>query len=482
MPDLDEIRNRLERHGQLHLLRYYDDLTGPQQTSFLEQIDAVDFDELDQLIARHVRVRGELALPEHIEPPQIVPAVPKDAETESLHAEGRRRGEELIAAGKVAAFIVAGGQGTRLGYEGPKGCFNATPVAHKPLFQVFAEQILAAGRRAGVPVPWYIMTSPINDVPTKAFFRQHKYFGLEEKDVFFLVQGTMPAIAFDGKLLLAQKDSLALNPDGHGGSFSALRKSGALDDMAGRGVELLSYFQVDNPLVRVLDPLFLGLHDLRGAEMSAKCLAKRDPMERLGNFCLADGKVTVIEYSDLPEELARATTADGHLRFSAGSIAIHVLSRSFAERLTAGGGCDLPFHRADKKAAHIDESGRYVEPDEPNAVKLERFIFDAMPLAGETVILETLRAEECSPVKNAEGPDSPATSLHDQVRRAAEWLETAGIHVPRDADGQVVAAIEISPLFADSAEELAARVDGNLEITTGQSVYLGSRGQTGGLR
>ena len=353
---------------------------------------------------------------------------------------------------------------------------------HKPLFQLFAEQCLAASARWGVSIPWYIMTSHANDVATRAFFRQHKFFGLSPDDVFFLIQGTMPAIGFDGKILLGEKGSLALSPDGHGGSLKALRVSGALEDMDRRGVELISYFQVDNPLVRCLDPLFIGLHDLRQAEMSAKALPKRDPMEKLGNFCLVDGKTTVIEYSDMPEDLARQTNEDGRLRFGAGSIAIHILSRSFVERLTSAQGASLPFHRAEKKVPYVNESGELVTPAEPNAVKLEMFVFDALPLARETVILETRRSEEFSPIKNSEGEDSPATSLHDQIRRAASWLEAAGISVPRDANGQVAAVLEISPLFADSAEELKRNVDPDLTIGTGQSLYLGSRGQTGGLR
>ncbi|MHC4294373.1 MAG: UTP--glucose-1-phosphate uridylyltransferase, partial [Planctomycetota bacterium] len=287
-----------------------------------------------------------------------------------------------------------------------------------------------------------------------------------------LVQGTVPAIDFDGKLLLGKKGRVATSPDGHGGSLLALHTSGALEDMASRGVELISYFQVDNPLVRCIDPLFLGLHDLRGAEMSAKVLPKRDPTERLGNVCVVDGKLTVIEYSDMPEDLARECTEDGHLRFSAGSTAIHVLSRSFVERLTTGGKSGLPFHRAEKKVPYVDETGRIVQPDAPNAVKLEMFVFDALPLARETLVLETIRSEEFSPIKNAEGADSLATSLHDQNRRAAQWLEDAGITVPRDADGQIAAAVEISPLFADSAGALARKVDSSLKISPGQSLYL----------
>jgi len=475
MADLATIRERLDRPGQSHLLAFYEQLSDPRQAALLNQLAALDLDWLDQLTEQYVRNRPSYDLAGEIEPPEIVPAKPADAETQQRHRDARRRGEQLIAAGKVAAFVVAGGQGTRLGCEGPKGCIEATPISHKPLFQVFAEQILAAGRRAGVAIPWYVMTSPENDVATRAFFRQRNTFGLAPDDVQFLVQGTMPAIGFDGKLLLAGPGKLAVSPDGHGGSLTALRASGALDDMAARGVELISYFQVDNPLVRCVDPLLLGLHDLGAAEMSAKCLPKRDPMEKLGNFCRVDGKVTVIEYSDMPEPLARATTDDGQLRFSAGSIAIHVLSRSFVERLTpAGARCQLPLHRAEKVVPHLDEAGRPVEPAEPNAVKLETFVFDAMPLASRTVILETLRVEEFSPIKNASGPDSLNTSLYDQVRRAAAWLEQAGIAVPRDADGAVAAAIEISPLYADSAEALAEKAEADLVITPGQNLYLGA--------
>jgi UDP-N-acetylglucosamine/UDP-N-acetylgalactosamine diphosphorylase len=482
MADIESIRTTLRGHGQEHLLQFADELPAAQRDTLLDQIASIDFGQFDRWVAEYVKGKPVFQAPSDIQPPTIFPAKPAEPAAQKLFESARAEGERLLAAGKVAAFVVAGGQGTRLGYEGPKGCLEATPVAHKPLFQVFAEQVLAASRRTGGTVPWYVMTSPANDVATRAFFRQNKFFGLEAKNVFFFVQGAMPAIGLDGKILLADKGSLALSPNGHGGSLLAMRTSGALDDMATRGVELISYFQVDNPLVRCLDPLFLGLHSLEGAEMSAKCLPKRDPMERLGNFCVVDGRVTVIEYSDMPESLATATAPDGRLRFSAGSIAIHVLSRSFVERLTAGGPCRLPLHRAEKKVPHIDASGRPVKPEKPNAVKLEMFVFDAMPVAKKTVILETQRREEFSPVKNASGEDSLATSLHDQVRRSAAWLEAAGVKVPRDADGQVAAALEISPLCADSLEALRGKVDPAIEIAAGQSVYFGDRGQVGGAR
>ncbi len=473
MAEIESVRATLEACGQGHLLQYYDELGPPQAAAMLDQLAAIDFHQLAELIEKYLRPAPALPVSSDIEPPKTVPAKPVDEIAAAQYQAASERGRQLIAEGKVAAFVVAGGQGTRLNYEGPKGCFQATPVTKKPLFQIFAEQILAASQ-SGRAVPWYIMTSPDNDVATKAFFRRHNYFGLGGEGVFFLVQGVMPAIGLDGKVLLAAKDKVATSPNGHGGALSAMRDSGALGDMADRGVELISYFQVDNPLVPVLDPLFIGLHDLAGAEMSAKCLPKRNPMEKLGNFCVVDGKVTVIEYTDMPEELAAATTEDGRLRFSAGSIAIHILSRSFVHRLTEGGRCPLPYHRAEKKVPFLDDSGNTIKPDKPNAVKLEMFIFDALPPAKETVILETRRSEEFSPIKNAEGQDSPATSLHDQVRRAAKWLGQAGIKVPRDADGQVAAAIEISPLFARSAEELAAKVDPQLMIAPGQNLYLGT--------
>lgn len=479
--DLSTAKALLTQHHQEHVLRFFESLPPAEQSALLEQIAEIDFDELDRLIARYLQ--AEPVLPRgRIEPAATVPSRTADPAMADRKNKAFALGESLIRQGKVAAFVVAGGQGTRLGYEGPKGCLPATPVQKKPLFQVFAEQVLSANRRYGTTIPLYVMTSPANDVVTRSFFRQHRHFGLDAKDVFFLVQGTMPAFDFEGRILMESKSRLALSPNGHGGSLLALRKSGALADMARRGVEYISYFQVDNPLVRVIDPLFIGLHAMDQADMSAKVLPKREPLEKLGNVCMVDGKVTVIEYSDMPEELARATTEDGRLRFSAGSIAIHILGRQFVERLT-GGGLELPWHRAQKKVAFVDEDGQVVKPAEPNAVKLEMFVFDALPLARNVVVLETLRSEEFSPIKNASGEDSLASSLHDQIRRAAAWLELSGVRVPRDADGQVAAALEISPLFASSQQELAEKVtDLHLTIASGDNVYLGSRGLAGGLK
>ncbi|HET6429439.1 MAG TPA: UDPGP type 1 family protein [Phycisphaerae bacterium] len=472
MASLASVKELLNRHGQRHLLAFYGELPRPQRQGLLKQIASIDFVRLDALIRSHVLVKPPVHIPEDLQPAPIRPACPADEATRSAYAEGRRAGERLIADGKVAATVVAGGAGTRLGFDGPKGCLAVTPVKRKSLFRVFAEQILATSRRYGSAVPWYVMTSPDNDAATREFFDEHEFFGLPPADVFFFTQGQMPAIDAKGRILLAEKDRIAWSPDGHGGSLSALRNSGALDDMARRGVEHISYFQVDNPLVRCVDPLFIGLHAAAGAGMSAKALPKREPTEKVGNFCLADGKVTVIEYSDLPEELAYATNDDGRLRFNAGSIAIHVLSRTFVEELTQGGSCRLPFHRAEKAVPYVDPAGNKVTPETPNAFKLEMFIFDAIPLAEAAVVLETVRSEEFSPVKNASGHDSVATCLHDQIRRAADWLETVGITVPRDAERDFAAAVEISPLFALEPGDLIGKIDPAMTIRPEQEVYL----------
>jgi len=274
-------------------------------------------------------------------------------------------------------------------------------------------------------------------------------------------------------VLLGEKDSLALSPDGHGGSLRALHRSGALEDMRHRGVEHMSYFQVDNPLVHCIDPLFLGLHDLTGSEMSSKTIPKAGPLEKVGNFVSAGGVVQVIEYSDLPESLANQRNPDGSLRFNEGSIAIHALRVSFVERLNTGT-LSLPWHRAEKKVPFVDVQGNNVKPERPNAVKLEQFVFDAIPLAKNAMVYTTERAEEFSPVKNAEGVDSPATCRRDQIRRAARWLREAGVEVPA-REGEPDAVLEISPLYATSAEQLRRRKP-TLRIAPGTSVYLGAEG------
>lgn len=471
-PRLADAQRTLEAHGQSHVLAFWNDLTAQQRGHLLAQIEDIDFEQLDELIEQYVRHDATAAIPEDLEPAPYYanePGGQYDAES------FRSRGEELIAAGRVAAFTVAGGQGTRLGWRGPKGTFPGTPVTGKPLFRVFAEQIRAAERRYGVTIPWYLMTSPLNDADTRAFFQDNNFFGLKRMNVFMFPQGTMPSLALpDGKLMLAEQHALAVNPDGHGGSIKALRASGAVEDMRARGIEHISYFQVDNPLVNVIDPLFIGLHAEApdsSAQISSKMVAKAYPEEKVGVFCRSGGRTIVIEYSDLPDELAQQRDEHGELMFNAGSIAIHIMSVAFVEKLTENPHhFGLPFHRAVKKVPYIDpESGDRVEPEAPNAVKLETFVFDALPLAERSIVYETLREQEFAPIKNADGVDSPQTSYQLQSDLFGSWLERAGLNVPRDGDGHVEARIEISPLTADQPEalrdaELPERIDPGGEI------------------
>jgi UDP-N-acetylglucosamine/UDP-N-acetylgalactosamine diphosphorylase len=449
----DRARKTLDAVGQSHLLNFYPELDAAGRGGLLDQIESQDWPALAELVETHVKKQPELHLPSRIEPAECFPAAPS-GEDKWKAAEARKFGEHLIKLGRVAAFVVAGGQGTRLGWDAPKGTFPATPISGKPLFQLFAESIMKTQRKYNAAVPWYVMTSPQNDAPTRAFFKEHRFFGLNPKDVLFFPQGTLPSFSLDGKVLLERPGQIALNPDGHGGSLRAIKISGALDDMNHRGIQQISYFQVDNPLVSCVDPLFIGLHAQAGAEMSSKMALKVGPLEKVGNFCRADGRVCVIEYSDLPNELAEQRNPDGSLKFNAGSLAIHVIDKDFVERLNQGR-FGLPYHRAVKKVPHIDAAtGAAVTPDKPNAVKLETFVFDALALCEKSIVLETKREEEFGPIKNAEGADSAVTSKQLQSDRAARWLAAAGVQVPKRADGTFDATIELSPLTAIEAADL----------------------------
>jgi len=468
---IEVIARKLAKHDQSHLLRFIDQLNEPKREQLLEDIESLDLHLQDDLVQRYVRCVPEIKLPAEILPAGVYPACCPE-QLRKKYQKARDYGRELIAAGKAAAFTVAGGQGTRLNYDGPKGNFPATPIRCKSLFQVFAEGIMATQRRYDCTVAWYIMTSPTNHQETIRIFQDYDYFGLDPQNIMFFSQGMMPSFDMAGKILLSEPHHLAMSPDGHGGSLRALYKSGALADMARRGVEQISYFQVDNPQVYVIDPLFIGLHSLDGAQMSSKAVTKAGPLERVGNFTLVDGRVTVIEYSDLPEELAQKKNQDGRLAFEFGSIAVHVISRTFVEKLNQRG-FSLPWHRAVKRVPFIDEKGRLVEPVEPNAVKLENFVFDALPLAEKSIILEVDRTEQFAPIKNNTGEDSPASSMKLQSDRAARWLTAAGVNLPRKPDGTIDAVIEISPLFALDAEELSGKGRQLPTIKPGDKVYLG---------
>ena len=469
-----ELEKSIIDAGQEHLLRYIPGLSAEELDSFCNQLAAVNWGQIPELAEKYVLNRPEISIPDDLTPAKFYPLKPADAATEELYSAADAKGVELLKAGKVCCLTVAGGQGTRLGFDGPKGTYPIGPVSKRTLFSYFAQSIARASEKYGAPVNWYIMTSPINREATENYFRAENFFGLKEENVFFFTQGTMPAFGLDGKLLLSSKSSLALSPDGHGGTLLALRKSGALDKMIADGCEYISYFQVDNPLVPVVDPRFIGLHYLENSEMSAIMLCKTNPYEKLGNFCVSGGRTMIIEYSDLPDELAVKRNADGSLAFVAGSPAIHVLSRTFVEKLTSGGTLQLPWHRADKKIASLDENGTLVTPDSPNGVKLESFIFDALPLAEKVMILEGDRAEVFAPTKNATGVDSAESCREMLTARNARRLVLAGVEIPYTADGKVDAVIELSPrCVLDDADAVAlVKESGLKKIFSGQVVAL----------
>ena len=448
----------LLKHGQKRIADVWEKSSGAARAKLEKQIESIDFDELDRLIAEYVKKKPETQIPADLAPAPFFPLTPADDKQAEYYRTAETKGRELLAEGKVAMLVVAGGQGTRLGFDGPKGTYPICPVTGKTLFQYFAEEIGRVAEKYGHAIPWYIMTSELNDAATREFFAAHGNFGLPQGSVRFFTQGTMPAIGYDGQLLPAAADSLALSPNGHGGTLLALRKSGALDEMKREGVEYISYFQVDNPLAPLADPLFLGLHCLEKSRMSARMLPKTNAFEKLGNFCLSGGRIHIIEYSDLPDELAQRRNPDGSLAFLAGSPAIHVISRDFVEELTATGRLELPWHRADKKVPYIDERGESVKPAEPNAVKLESFIFDALPLAEKAMILEGCRAEHFAPTKNQTGVDSAESCRAMMCVRDARRLELAGLKVPRKPDGSPDCLVEISLRLVCDDQDAALRI------------------------
>jgi UDP-N-acetylglucosamine/UDP-N-acetylgalactosamine diphosphorylase len=469
-PSYDVLRQRAADFDQQHLFHYWDALDADQRALLLGDVARIDFATVRRLAEQGA---DPVAIPERerIAAPDVFPPEPDDARR-SHYEQARERGRALIAQSKVAAMVVAGGQGTRLGFDQPKGMFPVGPVSNKTLFQLFAEHLRATQARYDCALPWYVMTSEATDAATRAYFAKENHFGLDPGEVTFFQQGVMPAVDADGRILLADRYRVALSPNGHGGSLAALADRGVLDDLARRGVTVLSYFQVDNPLVAPVDPLFIGLHDLEQSQMSSIAVPKADDLEKVGNFVTVDGKLQVIEYSDLPDELARAKNPDGSRMLNSGSVAIHLLCPDFVRTLTGGGGVEMPWHVARKKVPHLDlSSGQPVEPDQPNARKFEMFIFDAIPLAKNAIVLEQPRSACFSPVKNAEGVDSPATARRDMIRRALAWLAACGVAVPPERDGAPAATVEISPLRALDVEQLR----GGLEcaaIEPGATVYL----------
>jgi UDP-N-acetylglucosamine/UDP-N-acetylgalactosamine diphosphorylase len=455
------LEERLVAAGQGHLADALSRLDDDGRERLAAQIEGLDLGLIERLTRELAGGEAPAALGriEPLAPEDVIP-LPRGEDDDARGRAAREAGERALAEGRVAPVLLAGGQGTRLGFDGPKGAFPFAPITGTTLFAHHAAKVAALRRRYGAELPWCILTSPQNDAVTRAFLADHGHFGLDPGSVRFVVQGTLPAVDRDGgAILLEAPDRLALSPDGHGGLLSALRASGALDELAGRGVRTLFTFQVDNPLLSVCRPDFIGHHVQAGASMSTMAVRKLGPGEKMGVIARVDGRTGVVEYSDLPDELARQRDAEGELAYWAGSIAVHCIEVDFVRELTDGG-LRLPYHRAEKKVPHVGDP----DPAEPNAVKFETFLFDALPAAARAVTMEVRREDEFSPIKNAEGADSPETARRDMNRAHARWLEAAGVSVPRDGDGEPV-DLEIDPRFALDAAELAERLPDGFALT-----------------
>lgn len=444
---------------QKHLLAHWDGLAEWQRDKLANHLRQVDFPLMARLFKGEDKLVDWERIATRAKPPAAIRLDAPDAQArlDKATVVGRR----ALSEGQLGIVLVAGGQGSRLGFEHPKGLYPIGPLSKRSLFQFHIDQIRAIGRRFGVSIPLYLMTSPATHAETVAFLETNKRFGLPESDLHIFCQGTMPAVdAATGKLIMEAPDKLFLSPDGHGGTLAALDASGCFDDMEQRGITQLFYFQVDNPLVQICQPDLIGNHLLAESELSTLVVAKQNPMDKVGNVVMVDGKMTVIEYSDLPSSHADRLDEHGKPVFWAGNIAVHVFSVEFMRRATTNHD-SLPFHRASKRVPYVDSTGQTITPSVPNAIKFEKFIFDLMPLANNPIVVEAQAAEVFAPLKNASGAakDTPESTRDAIVARHRRMLQRAGVSVDADV------SVEINPMYALDAEELKEKLAGRNAVT-----------------
>lgn len=445
--------------GQEQIFEYWEELGSEQRQHLLDQIASIDFQEFNRL-TRGLRDANNAQSTERdpgsLGPVPMIPLADTD-ELRAAHERAAKVGMESLRNGEVGVFLVAGGQGTRLKFEGPKGIYPVGPVTGRSLFQGFAEQILAMQRRVRRSIPWLIMTSKTNHEPTRAYFQDNGYFGLNPSSIHFHEQGMLPVVdRRRGKILLRDRHEIALSPNGHGGAAAIIRTLEPA--LTQQGVRYLLYHQVDNPLLRVCDPVFLGYHIQGDSQFSSKAVAKKNPDEKMGVFCRRGDQTIVVEYTELSDAERRAVDDDGQLTFRAGNVASHVISVSFLAANREGTpGFEMPYHYAYKTTSYL-RAGQWVDATEPNSVKFESFLFDVLPRSRNPLVMEVDRSEEFAPVKSIEGDDTPENCRRALIEKWARWLERAGVAVPRDRSGHVTASLEVSALFADSAEELAERL------------------------
>ena len=401
--EIEDIKKKLKKYSQEHLLNNFKNLSEEKQKRLLEQIKNIDFDLIKSLYDTTQNITTEIQDAE-IKPIEFF-------DKEKLYDDYKKYkeiGEKAIRTKKLAAVTMAGGQGTRLGHDGPKGTYDIGLESHKSLFELLSDGLKEQGKKYGVIIPWFIMTSRENNDATVEFFAKHRYFGYEkDKNIFFFKQGELPMIDTEGKILIGEDGLIKEAANGHGGIYEALVKNGMTKKMRELGVEWVFIGGVDNCLVKMVDPVLMGIAIDKNVTAAGKSVVKANPQEKVGVFCKRNGRPSVVEYTEIPKEMSEATDENGNLIYGESHILCNLFNIDAIERM---GSKPLPYHIAFKKATYIDKDGNKVVPDGPNAYKFEAFLFDAFGELDDMAILRVKREEEFAPVKNATGTDSPETA------------------------------------------------------------------------
>jgi len=471
--DLAQLKAKYAEAGQAHVFTFYDTLDDASKAALYTQLSSIDPAHVNDITTRALNPPNSSDTPDTLEPlPESATASILDSDPAAID-RWYDSGLDLIAQGKVAVVLMAGGQGTRLGSSAPKGCFDIGLPSHKSLFEIQAQRIRKvqelAAKKAGSGnsiVPWYVMTSGPTRGPTEAFFEEHAHFGLEPANVKIFEQGVLPCISNEGKILLESKDKVAVAPDGNGGIYNALVTSGVLDDMRQRGIQHIHAYCVDNCLVKVADPVFIGFSAAKDVDIATKVVRKRNATESVGLILSKNSKPDVVEYSEIDKETAEATDPKhpGVLKFRAANIVNHYYSFRFLESIPQWAHT-LPHHVARKKIPAADlSSGETVKPEKPNGIKLEQFVFDVFPMLplDKFACLEVRREDEFSPLKNARGTgeDDPDTSKSDIMAQGQRWVEKAGATVTNEG------GVEVSPLISYGGEGLEKLSGTTIEAPT----------------
>lgn len=437
----------VKKYNQEQLLQFYNILNENEKSILIDEILSIDFKVIqstyNEMKNRKVNKNKNQLKPLKAKNLKMY----SDAERSNFY----RIGMNALEAGKVAVYLVAGGQGSRLGHKGPKGTFDIGLPSGKSFFQLQCERLIYLSNKSKKCIPLYIMTSMENHHDTISFFEKHNYFGYEKSMIMFFQQKTMPAINEDGKILLSDINKIAMSPNGNGGCFLALKESGALRNMKAKGVEWLFLYGIDNSLVRIADPYFIGFTICSKQLAASKVVEKKYPKERAGILCYKNNKPAIVEYSEIPKAMAEEINENGKLVYSNANILNHILNISFIESMADK---PMPLHIAHKKIGYIDEHRRKIIPNEPNGYKFEYFLFDIFERLNDMAALKVDREEEFAPVKNSEGEDSPKTARELILNLHKKWLINAGV----DASVLEGRQIEISPLISYYGDDLSESV------------------------